>query len=179
MKLLHPIQVAIVALLICLFIFVSAHAGQNNNQRNQEYKHFSDSIQKSFNEVLNAKEIPTKKSKFSSPSEIIPLAKCDDDKVVRLAKDLGLRKTFAYCVYCQVVDDNGAYKNQKHYVYNPAKNKFILLPGIKFIPSSGINNEMVQANIQKYNFTNADGVYAKDGNFYTYDIRKSKFVRIK
>lgn len=116
---------------------------------------------------------------YTKPSKIYGKAKCNDDIVKNIASKQGLRETYAKCVYCQIVDDDGLYMHQKHYVWNPAKENFTLLPDIYYIPKNGIDNDMVQANIQGYQFTTVDGIYFKDNTYYRYIDGSKTFEDIR
>jgi hypothetical protein len=115
----------------------------------------------------------------SSYGNIYPIPDCESDTVVAAAKAMGLRATFAKCVYCQEIGDDGTFTKQKHYVWNPKNGKFELLSDTIFYTSSTaseFNDGRASANIQGYNYTDVDNVYKKGDKYYTYDTTTKSFV---
>jgi prepilin-type N-terminal cleavage/methylation domain-containing protein len=123
--------------------------------------------------------ISSKIAGCSSYGKIYPLPDCESDEVVAAAEAMGLRATYAACVYCQKVGDDGTYSNQKHYVWNPKNGTFELLSDSIFYTNStasNFNDGRASANIQGYNYTDVDNVYQKNGKYYTYDTSSKSFV---
>ena len=162
---------AIVLFFICTLCYVFLF-----NEKN------SIAMADNINDIL--KTIPTTKKvyvqqNYTRPSKIYNKARCNTDIVKNIASKKGLRETYAKCVYCQIVDDDGLYTHQKHYVWNPAKENFILLPDIYHVTKDGIDNDMVQANIQGYQFTTVDGLYFKNKAYYKYVEGSKTFENVK
>ena len=104
-------------------------------------------------------------------------------------KTVNLRNTFCENVYCQDRNPDkpkGDYTNQKHYVWNNAKNRLEEITGVYYIKSNGtdvfggpIKNAALQATLQGYNFTTTDGVFEKDGKDYEYNATTNSFDEVE
>ena len=100
-------------------------------------------------------------------------------------KTVNLRNTFRSGVYCQSRNPDkpkGDYTEQKHYVWNNAKNRLEEIPGLYYIKPNGtdvyggpIKNAALQSTLQGYNFTTTDGVFEKGGKYYKYVAETNSF----
>lgn len=70
-------------------------------------------------------------------------------KTLDVSKWNNLRTTFIPGVYCQIVDDYGQYRRQKHYYFNTKIQKMIEIPGIYYAGSTSALGDY-ESDYEKY-----------------------------
>ena len=84
-----------------------------------------------------------------------------ENKVDRQIKKFkNLRTTHVSGIYCQIVADDGTYRNQKHYFYNTQKEKLVEIPNVYYINYNNFEQalgkllpEFIQFGAQSDEFT--------------------------
>ena len=104
-------------------------------------------------------------------------------------KSMNLRETYCPGVYCE--KETGFNSGRLiHYVWDKNDQKMVELKGVYHIGSDGTVNhrskysidvnlqDEVQSYVQGYNFTNYDGIYEKDGEFFKFNKYNKRFEKV-
>ena len=102
---------------------------------------------------------------------------------------MNLRETYCPGVYCE--KETGFNSGRLiHYVWDKNDQKMVELKGVYHIGSDGTVNhrskysidvnlqDEVQSYVQGYNFTNYDGIYEKDGEFFKFNKYNKRFEKV-